>query len=231
MKKLFIFIFFLLVTLFFTHTVFATTASNFSFIPFPSRILLDESQKITVQSKNSTGEVMPVSQTYDVFPLSTSVTGEFVSSSGKKISTSTTMNKHTASRTVLYKDSSAGEYTISVALVGREDKHKTILSQLITIASSTVDRVNVAPIISSTSSMASATPLVAKSIFKKLEGTTQGAISKNISHGTSSQIAAVVQATHSVIFQSPPSDITFFHKLFAWPISLCDALYKFVFGE
>ncbi len=81
------------------------------------------SQAITVQTENSAGTAEKVSETNDVTFTSTSATGQFLNSTGGAVST--TMSTNTASRTFYYEDSTAGTYTITVTIKGR-NKWQTI---------------------------------------------------------------------------------------------------------
>lgn len=93
------------------------------------------SKSVTVQTQNSSGTSEEVSETNDVVFTSTSVTGEFLNSSGNAVST--TMSKNTSSRTFYYKDFALGTFDLTVSIKGRETSKVFSATQKITISNKT----------------------------------------------------------------------------------------------
>lgn len=108
--------------------------AQFVFTTEPQTIPLGtNSETITVQSQNSDGVSENIIETNDLVFSSTSVTGEFLSTSGNPVTT--TMSKNTANKNFLYKDSTPGTYTITVTATGRTSLKTLSASQQITVGS------------------------------------------------------------------------------------------------
>lgn len=91
------------------------------------------SDPLTIQSQNSTNTQESVAETMDVSFKSSSVTGEFLNSSGNPVST--TMSKNTANRTFYYRDATSGTHTLTVTFTGRDTQKVYIASQQIVVGS------------------------------------------------------------------------------------------------
>lgn len=89
------------------------------------------SEVLTIQTQNSSGEKTNISETGDLIFSSSSDTGEFLNDKGAAVST--TMSKNSANRNFYYKDTSAGEHSITVILTGRESGRSWQTSQLISV--------------------------------------------------------------------------------------------------
>ena len=91
---------------------------QFIFISPPHVVSPDTiSKAVSIQSVNKLGVPEEVFETVDIVFTTTSMTGEFVNSVGKKASI--TMAKNTARRNVHYRDSQKGKYTITMNATGR----------------------------------------------------------------------------------------------------------------
>ncbi len=90
------------------------------------------SATITVQTQNNAGVKENITETADLTFTSTSATGEFLSTSGNPVTT--TMSKNSANRNFLYRDSTAGSYTIKVVVTGRTSGQSWQTSQPITVS-------------------------------------------------------------------------------------------------
>lgn len=96
------------------------------------------SKQMTVQTQNSTGGSVTTTETNDATFSSNSPTGEFSSNSTNWVPVTTlTMNKGSANKNFYYKDSSTGNFTITVKIKGRETGNTFEASQSITISSET----------------------------------------------------------------------------------------------
>ena len=116
----------------FSWTAYAEEVSSFSFITKPQTVLPSTlSKEIKIQSQNKNGVLESVSETFDLNFNSTSPTGLFLGSTGKPVSR--TMAKGTGNRTFYYKDSSIGDFVITVIAIGRDSKESFKVSQNITI--------------------------------------------------------------------------------------------------
>lgn len=96
------------------------------------------SKDIKVQSQNSSGTEENVTETFDVLFESSSITGEFLNSSGNTVSK--TMSKNTSNRTFYYRDSSVGEHTMTITFTGRDSKQTFKTSQKIKIGEETLNQ-------------------------------------------------------------------------------------------
>ncbi len=133
MKK---FIFFLTFTFLFSNVSYADTVSKFVFTTDPQTIGVNtSSETITVQSQNSSGLAEDITETHDIVFTSTSLTGEFLSTSGNPVST--TMSKNTANKNFLYRDLTAGTYTITVVATGRTSLNTFSTTQQIIVGTIT----------------------------------------------------------------------------------------------
>ena len=105
----------------FTGTVYADSTSLFSFVTDPQSVALGElSGPMTIQSQSASGVPIPVTETYDLVFVSSSVSGQFLNSSGNSVTTY--MSKNTSNRTFYYRDSSSGDFIITVSATGRDSK-------------------------------------------------------------------------------------------------------------
>ncbi|MDQ5949366.1 MAG: hypothetical protein QG589_492 [Patescibacteria group bacterium] len=101
--------------------VYADDVAVFKFVTDPQTIDVGQvSKDITIQSQNASGAPQPIPETYDVVFTSTSGTGSFLNSSGNAVST--VMSKNTANRTFFYKDTTQGDFVMTVTATGRESK-------------------------------------------------------------------------------------------------------------
>jgi len=111
-----------------TSRVYADDVTAFSFITDPQTIDVGATSKeITVQSQASAGIVQPIPETFDLAFTSSSNTGLFLNSSGNPVST--TMSKNTANRSFYYKDSSSGDFVLTVVATGRTSQKSFTVSQ------------------------------------------------------------------------------------------------------
>ena len=120
-----------LFTLFWAGFALAAT-SQFVFTTEQQTILPSEiSGAITIQSQDAGGNKANTTETIDLEFSSTSSTGEFLNSSGNPASA--VMAKNTANRTFYYRDSTAGTYTLTIRLVGRESGQSWQASQQVVV--------------------------------------------------------------------------------------------------
>lgn len=89
---------------------------------------------ITIQSQDSGGNPFQTPETLDLEFISNSSSGEFLGSTGN--SATKTMNKNTSNRTFYYKDSSEGNFIITIKATGRESGKTWQASQEIAVGSS-----------------------------------------------------------------------------------------------
>lgn len=128
MKRAFVFILFI----FPLSLVLANTINLFSFTTDSQVVLPDTlSKPITIQAQSSFGVPESVSETFDLSLLSSSPTGLFLGSTGKPVSK--VVSKNTTNRTFYYKDSSVGNFTITLLAVGRDSKKSFTAIQNIVI--------------------------------------------------------------------------------------------------
>lgn len=117
----------------FWAVVAAGATAKFVFTTDPQTIEPNElSGAITIQSQNESGEKINTTETIDLEFSSTSLTGEFLNSSGNPVSA--VMAKNTANRTFYYRDSSPGTYTLNVGATGRESGQSWQVSQQIIVS-------------------------------------------------------------------------------------------------
>ncbi len=179
------------------------------------------SKAITVESQDATGSVSPIAETYDLVFTTSSPTGEFVTSTGKKLSTTTTMRTGTGNRTVYYEDSSLGNFLLAVTATARTSKETFTIAQHIIVA----NPAQVVPVVPTVKTQKlSPTPTVPTTQKVVTSGTV--AMATTTATTTASQTADVLQATFVA-----PVHTDFLHRVFAWPIALCDSIYRFFFGE
>ena len=88
-----------------------------------------------MQTVNSSGVAEKVTETNDVTFTSTSATGQFLNSAGNTVTT--TMSKNTSSRTFYYKDSTAGTFTLTIGIRGRDSGRTFSASQDIVVSNQT----------------------------------------------------------------------------------------------
>ncbi len=202
--------------------------SGFVFITSPQVVAPNViSHPITIQSQDSSGSPAQVSETYALSFTSSSPTGQFVTSTGKKISTSTTMSKNTANRTVYYEDGTVGNFVLSLVATARTSKQVFTATQPISIAVS-------APIVPSvtratvevTASASSSRAVPNSSAASQVVSTSHVEMSAVSATSTVSQTA---DASATVFIAPPRTDVI--HRIFAWPITWCDAIYRFFFGQ
>lgn len=131
-----------------TSTAFADI-SGFVFTT-PAQTILPNtlSDPITIQLQNGSGAQEATAETMDLAFISTSPTGQFLSSTGKPASK--TMAKGTSNRTFYYSDTVLGTYTLIVTAIGRASKQSFSATQQITIASALPPKP--APIVKTTTS-------------------------------------------------------------------------------
>lgn len=98
------------------------------------------STEIKVQTQNTTGTAEPVSETNDITFSSSSPTGEFLNSSGNAVTK--TMSKNTSSRTFFYRDSTTGEYVLTVGIKGRDTGKGFTAAQSIKISNTPTEATN-----------------------------------------------------------------------------------------
>ncbi len=102
----------------------------------PQTILPNElSSPITIQTRDSLGNLYQTPETIDLEFVSTSVTAEFLGSTGNPVTK--TMNINTANRTFYYRDLSQGTFTINVKATGRNSGYSWNANQVITVSNST----------------------------------------------------------------------------------------------
>lgn len=89
------------------------------------------SDTITIQSQNSSGLSEDITETTDIIFTSTSATGQFLSTSGNPVST--TMSRNTTNKNFLYKDGTAGTYTITITATGRTSLNTFTANQQIVV--------------------------------------------------------------------------------------------------
>lgn len=118
MKKIFLLLFILSFASY--NCVWAST-SNIANLVFTTPIRTVDpntvSDAIIVQTENSSGASEVVDETNDVTFTTSSPSGQFLNSSGNAVTT--TMSKYTSSRTFYYKDTSSGQFLITVTIKGR----------------------------------------------------------------------------------------------------------------
>ncbi len=89
------------------------------------------SEVLTVQTQDSSGAEAKMEETGDMTFVSTSASGEFLNASGGPVST--VMNRNSANRNFYYRDSVAGNQTLTVTVTGRESGTTWSTSQAVTI--------------------------------------------------------------------------------------------------
>ena len=148
MKGLYI-LFFTFLSLSLSSQVFADNVTLFSFVTDPQTISLNTlSGDITIQSQNSSAVSAQVGETFDLVFTTSSATGQFLNSSGNTVST--TMSKNTSNRTFYYKDSSNGDFILTVSATGRDTKRVFTATQHIVVG--TVNQISTATSSTSTTS-------------------------------------------------------------------------------
>ena len=101
------FVFLIIYTLVLCQVAYADSVTQFVFTTEPQTVGLGvPSETITVQSQNSAGTSENITETTDIVFTSTSVTGQFLSTSGNPVTL--TMSKNTANKNFLYQDSTSG---------------------------------------------------------------------------------------------------------------------------
>ncbi len=147
----------------------SSNVQSLIFISQPQTIQTGEiSTEIKVQTQNSTHSVETVSETNDVTFSSTSLTGEFLNSSGG--AASKTMSKNTSSRTFYYRDTSPGTHTLTLEIKGRDSGKTFSASQDIIISNngestSTSTAVIIDTTASTTNQTASSTQIISPATF------------------------------------------------------------------
>ncbi len=129
------YILFIFLSLFlFSRVALADSVTLFSFTTDPQTIAPNTlSGDITIQSQSSSGVSSPIDETFDLAFTSTSATGQFLNSSGNAVST--TMSKNTSNRTFYYKDSSSGNFVLTVSATGRDTHRLFTATQHIVVGS------------------------------------------------------------------------------------------------
>ncbi len=114
-------------------SIYAAGVEKIAFITNEQAIKPNElSLALTIQTQDISNNVLQTSETIDLEFISSSLTGEFLSSSGNPVST--TMSKGTANRTFYYRDSSEGSFTITVKAKGRDSSTEWSASQQISVS-------------------------------------------------------------------------------------------------
>ena len=151
----------LIASLMYTGTAFAEV-SQFVFITSPQSISVGvNSDVITVQSQDSSGNSENIAETNDVLFTSTSQTGEFLSTSGNPVTT--TMSKNTANKNFLYRDSTLGTHTITVTFTGRTSLKTFSASQQIDVGGSGSNNNSTSTATTTTQSVTTTTTQVSQS--------------------------------------------------------------------
>jgi hypothetical protein len=217
-----------------TSIAHASSVSRFIFSTSPQIVAPNTiSLPVTVESQDGTGNMVQIPETYDLMFVTSSATGQFVTSGGKKLSTTTTMSKNTANRTVYYEDSSVGNFTLTLTATARTSKDAFTVSQKIIVATPTavvpVKATSVVPVVLTTQSQN--VPIAHTGNQIQTESQSQSAsATQQVSTTTllPTQTADVSQA--QVVFTAPvQTDLI--HRIFAWPIRITDAVYRFFFGQ
>ncbi len=111
--------------------------SQIIFTTSPQSIKPNEiSGAITIQLQDASGSTFQTPETLDIQFISTSPTGQFLNSSGNPATTY--MSKNTANKTFYYKDSTEGEFTITINIRGRDTGIELDASQPITVSSNAI---------------------------------------------------------------------------------------------
>lgn len=92
------------------------------------------SEAITIQTQDENGALFKTPETLDLIFESSSGSGEFLGGTGK--SAQKYMSKNTGNRTFYYKDSSEGNFTITITATGRDSGSTWSASQEITVSAS-----------------------------------------------------------------------------------------------
>jgi len=92
---------------------------------------------ITIQTQDLGGNLFQTPETIDLEFVSTSATGEFLGSTGNPVADY--MSKNTANKTFYYKDSSEGNFTITINAKGRETLVEWSTSQQVIVSSGASD--------------------------------------------------------------------------------------------
>lgn len=87
---------------------------------------------ITIQTQDSAGNLFQTLETIDIQFTSTSPTGEFLNSAGNPVTTY--ISKNTANKSFYYKDSSEGNFSITINIRGRESGIELSVSQTIIVS-------------------------------------------------------------------------------------------------
>jgi len=88
---------------------------------------------ITIQTQDSSGNSYQTPETIDLQFISTSGSGEFLGSTGNPVTTY--MSKNTANRTFYYRDSTEGNFTVTINAKGRDSGEEWSTNQQITVSS------------------------------------------------------------------------------------------------
>jgi hypothetical protein len=114
-------------------SAYALGVENIDFITEERAVLPGTiSDPITIQTQDSSGNSVQTTETIDLEFVSSSPTGEFLSSTGNPATK--TMSKNTANRTFYYRDSSEGVFTITVRAVGRDTLKTWSANQVILVS-------------------------------------------------------------------------------------------------
>lgn len=123
----------LVLSIFLTSHIAYADVSSFIFSTDPQTIIPNVlSGPITIQAQNNLAAEEAVTETIGLTFKSTSLTGEFLGSTGKAVSK--TMAKGTANRTFYYRDTNAGTYTLTVTAIGRTSRKNFSVTQQIVIS-------------------------------------------------------------------------------------------------
>lgn len=128
-------LFLLVVTILIWPLLVSAQAANLVFISNPQNIKPNEiSEVITIQLQDSTGASFKATETIDVEFASNSATGEFLSPSSENPVTKT-ISTNSSNKNFRYRDSTQGNFTITVKAKGRVSGQELAANQLITISS------------------------------------------------------------------------------------------------
>ena len=185
----------------------------FSFVTKPQTVLPSTlSKEITIQSQSTLGLSEAVTETFDLTFTSSGATGLFLGSTGKPASK--TMSKGTANRTFYYKDSSLGNFVITVVATGRDTLRSFKVTQNITISTSTTKVLETPPVIKTN-------PPQTQNIKPK---TLQSVTISKTPVNTSQDLGTSTDATSATIVFTAPAQKGFVSHIFAWPIRFFDFL-------
>ncbi|MEQ1500095.1 MAG: PKD domain-containing protein [Parcubacteria group bacterium] len=135
MKK-FIPVFIIILSVLISKPVFAEVTQFVFVTPVQNIAVSTLSDTITIQSQNSTGVPEDITETSDIEFTSSSLTGEFLSTSGNAVSK--TMSRNTTNKNFVYRDSSSGAHTITIKATGRTSLNVFTATQVINVGAGSV---------------------------------------------------------------------------------------------